>query len=97
MLSAGGYTTAAVGKWHLAADVRTPNDSWPTRRGFDTFYGTLTGCGSYYAPPTLVRGGTNIEHEEQDPDFYYTDANTDEAVQSIGESPGAHTPMIPHA
>src|SRR5699024_11760086 len=55
MLSAGGCPTAAVGKWHLAADVRTPNDSWPTRRGFDTFYGTLTGCGSSYAPPTLAR------------------------------------------
>lgn len=94
MLSAGGYTTAAVGKWHLAADVRTPNDSWPTRRGFDTFYGTLTGCGSYYAPPTLVRGETNIEHEVQDPDFYYTDAITDEAVQSIGESTGEHDPLF---
>ena len=94
MLSTGGYTTAAVGKWHLAADVRTPNDSWPTRCGFDSFYGTLTGCGSYYAPPTLVRGETNIEHEVQDPDFYYTDAITDEAVRSIEGSAGEPDPLF---
>lgn len=94
MLSTGGYRTAAAGKWHLAADVRTPNDSWPTRCGFDSFYGTLTGCGSYYAPPTLVRGETNIEHESQDPDFYYTDAITEEAVRSIEQSALAPDPLF---
>lgn len=94
MLSTGGYRTAAVGKWHLAADVRTPNDSWPTRCGFDSLYGTLTGCGSYYAPPTLVRGETNIEHESQEPDFYYTDAITEEAVRSIEQSALAPDPLF---
>lgn len=94
MLSKGGYRTAAAGKWHLAADVRSPDDAWPTRRGFDSFYGTLTGCGSYYAPPTLVRNETNIEEETQDPDFYYTDAISEEAVRSIEASSDAEEPLF---
>ncbi|MDN5654329.1 MAG: sulfatase-like hydrolase/transferase, partial [Kocuria sp.] len=94
MLSTGGYRTAAVGKWHLAADVRTPNDAWPTRRGFDSFYGTLTGCGSYYAPPTLVRDETDIEEEAQEPGFYYTDAISDEAVRSVEESSDTEEPLF---
>lgn len=94
MLSTGGYRTAAVGKWHLAADVRTPNDAWPTRRGFDSFYGTLTGCGSYYAPPTLVRDEATIEEEAQEPGFYYTDAISDEAVRSVEESSDTEEPLF---
>ena len=62
ILNANGYRTALSGKWHLASEVRKPNDAWPTRRGFDRFFGTLTGCGSYY-PGTLTRDETNAEHE----------------------------------
>ncbi|MDR6555758.1 arylsulfatase [Arthrobacter pascens] len=89
IFSANGYSTGMTGKWHLAADARNPNDAWPTRRGFDYFYGTLTGCGSFYNPGTLVRGEENIEHEAQDPDFYYTDAITNEAVSFLGRATAA--------
>ena len=43
VLKAAGYATCLSGKWHLASEMRTPNDAWPTRRGFDRFFGTLTG------------------------------------------------------
>lgn len=94
ILKAAGYTTALTGKWHLAADALHPNDAWPTRRGFDYFYGTLTGCGSYYSPGTLTRGEENIEHEADDPGFYYTDAITDEAVSFIERSVDAEQPFF---
>lgn len=58
LLAEAGYATVATGKWHLASDVRQPNEAWPARRGFDQFFGTLSGCGSYYDPPTLTRGDT---------------------------------------
>jgi arylsulfatase A-like enzyme len=53
LLSDLGYRTGLVGKWHLSSDVRTPNASWPTRRGFDEFYGTLAGAGAYFHPRRL--------------------------------------------
>lgn len=51
-----GYATAMRGKWHLTGQVHEPNDAWPTRRGFDDFYGILTGASSYFDPSTLNRG-----------------------------------------
>jgi arylsulfatase len=94
ILKGAGYATGLTGKWHLAADVQSPNDAWPTRRGFDYFYGTLTGCGSYYSPGTLTRGEENVEREADDPHFYYTDAITDEAVAFIERSTASGEPFF---
>ena len=80
-----GYATCLSGKWHLATEMHTPNDAWPTRRGFDKFFGTLTGCGSFYQPGTLTRGEDDASAEAQAPDFFYTDAIANEASQFIEE------------
>src|SRR5689334_9795339 len=85
VLQAAGYATCLCGKWHLASEMKQPNDAWPTRRGFDRFFGTLTGCGSFFQPGTLTRGETNVESEALRPDFFYTDAISDEAVAFIRE------------
>ena len=89
VLRAAGYATCLSGKWHLASDMHKPNDAWPTRRGFERFFGTLTGCGSFFDPGTLTRGETNAEHEADRPDFYYTDAITDEAVDFVHQKMGS--------
>ena len=89
ILGKAGYTTGAVGKWNLAAEVRRPNRAWPQRRGFDQFFGTLSGCGSYYDPPTLTRGEASAEADARDPAFFYTDAITDEAVDFVASQAGA--------
>jgi arylsulfatase len=85
VLKAAGYATCLSGKWHLASEMRKPSDAWPTRRGFDRFFGTLTGCGSFFQPGTLTRGETNVEDEALRPDFFYTDAISDEAVAFLRE------------
>jgi arylsulfatase A-like enzyme len=83
VLAAEGYATCLSGKWHLCSDVWNANGSWPTRRGFQRFFGTLTGCGSYYWPGTLMRGEQSAEHEPLGRDFYYTDAISIEATQFV--------------
>ncbi|HLR93465.1 MAG TPA: arylsulfatase [Jiangellaceae bacterium] len=85
VLKGAGYGTYLSGKWHLAVDMDTPNGAWPTRRGFDRFFGTLEGAGSYYQPRTLVRDETNVEQEALNDGFYYTDAITDNALEFLGE------------
>jgi arylsulfatase A-like enzyme len=83
VLKATGYATCLSGKWHLAEEMRKPNDAWPTRRGFDRFFGTLTGCGSFFQPGTLTRDEVNAEDEALRPDFFYTDAISAEAATFI--------------
>jgi arylsulfatase A-like enzyme len=86
VLRAAGYATCLAGKWHMSSQMRRPDDSWPTRRGFDRFFGTITGCGSYYQPGTLTRGEKDATTESDDPDFFYTDAISAEAEEFIREA-----------
>jgi arylsulfatase A-like enzyme len=64
ILSSMGYSTFAVGKWHLVPPNDTtaagPFDHWPTRRGFDRYYGFLDGMTDQYQPD-LVQDNTHIE------------------------------------
>src|SRR5829696_4372961 len=81
-----GYRTYLSGKWHIASSLKEPSDAWPLQRGFDRFYGTIIGAGSFYNPNTLTRGHDNVEHEaEQDPEFFYTDALSDQAAAFVRE------------
>ena len=82
-LKANGYRTYMSGKWHVASSLTKPTDTWPLQRGFDEFYGTIIGAGSFYDPNTLTRGNENIEHEAKAPGFFYTDAISDQAVEYI--------------
>ncbi|CAM9150156.1 unnamed protein product [Scytosiphon promiscuus] len=45
-LQSAGYNTAAVGKWHLGMHMP---QYLPLERGFDDYYGILTGGGGHYA------------------------------------------------
>ncbi len=69
--------------------MHVPNDAWPTRRGFDRFFGTLTGCGSFYQPGTLTRGEADASDEANAPDFFYTDAIARRRSRFIAEHAAA--------
>ena len=53
-LRASGYSTFAVGKWHLTPmtelNPAASSDYWPTGRGFDHFYGFTSGETNPWAP-----------------------------------------------
>ena len=93
-LKGAGYRNYMSGKWHLTRH-KSPNgdiSAWPMQRGFDRFYGTITGAGSFFDPATLCRGNTYIT-PENDPDyqpesFYYTDAINDNAISFISDHCG---------
>ncbi len=93
VLKSSGYATYMVGKWHVTKKTNPQNESdrsnWPRQRGFDRFYGTIHGAGSFFDPNTLVRDHAVISpfaDSEYKPDlFYYTDAINDNAVRFIDE------------
>ncbi len=62
VLKQAGYATYITGKWHIAKDMSATGDksNWPCQRGFDRYFGTLNGSGSYYDPSTLISNNTFI-------------------------------------
>jgi len=82
VLKKAGYSTYMTGKWHLAKEMVATGDksNWPLQRGFDRYFGTLNGSGSYYDPGTLISNNTFVPPGR---DFYYTDAISDTAVKFI--------------
>ncbi|MEM8970418.1 MAG: sulfatase-like hydrolase/transferase, partial [Bacteroidota bacterium] len=60
VLKQAGYQTFMSGKWHVTKHIGqwsgdsslTSKHNWPRQRGFDQFYGTITGAGSFYNPIT---------------------------------------------
>ncbi|WP_168120104.1 arylsulfatase [Paenibacillus sp. HB172176] len=83
LLQQGGYRTYMSGKWHLANDIHNENHTWPLQRGFDRFYGTLAGAGSYFRPMTLMRDNEHIDGEELPENYYYTDAISAQAASFV--------------
>jgi arylsulfatase len=90
-LGAAGYRNYMCGKWHVTRfeGPEGPHETRPLQRGFDKFYGTIKGGGSFYDPTSLCRGNTFItpenDPEYKPPKFYYTDAISDNAVKFIEE------------
>jgi arylsulfatase len=84
VFNSAGYATYMTGKWHIAKDIVNKNDisNWPMQRGFQRYFGTLNGSGSFYDPGTLVSNNTYIAAGDN---FYYTNAITDTAVKFINE------------
>lgn len=86
-LAPGGYSRYMAGKWDMVADIGGDSRKTPQARGFEHFFGTPMGCGSYFAPIKLTRDGEPAEKESLAPGFYYTDAITDNAVRYINNTP----------
>ncbi len=90
-LHPNGYRNYMSGKWHVTRQTgpKADNSNWPLQRGFDRFYGTITGAGSFYDPATLCRGNTYVtpdnDTEYQPEEFYYTDAISDNAARYVAD------------
>jgi autotransporter-associated beta strand protein len=103
-----GYETMAVGKWH---EGYTTGVNRPLDKGFDGFYGYLSGSRSYYkdalASDALLDGNTSVENvwrTQGDPGTYdpvkgryLTDALGDKAVSYIHDHAADAQPFFLYA
>ena len=83
VLKSSGYHTLMTGKWHLGMQRQS---TWPLQRGFDRFYGGLSGAFNYFKPGGsrgMTRGNEAVGTDE---DFYATDTFTDIACEYISDA-----------
>lgn len=90
-----GYHTVCIGKWHQG----DAPEYHPNRRGFEHFYGFISGGRSYFYRPgqddrpgnthNLQNDGTQIRF-----DGYLTDVLADEAAACIEKNAGADKPFL---
>ncbi|HEV3163675.1 MAG TPA: arylsulfatase [Isosphaeraceae bacterium] len=77
-----GYSTSAFGKYHETPvwelSPSGPTDRWPTRSGFDKFYGFIGGETNQWAP-LIYDGMTRVEPPKV-PNYHFTTDMTDQAV-----------------
>lgn len=83
-LQAAGYTTAAVGKWHLGMHMP---QYLPRERGFDDFYGILTGGGGHYSHMSVSqefspRGGAGRARTFNGPNIVEGDELSEESLDT---------------
>lgn len=85
VLRQNGYNTAQFGKchevppWEISSNG--PQDRWPTRSGFEKFYGFLGGETNQYAP-SLYDGVTLVELPN-DPEYHFTTDMTNQAISWV--------------
>lgn len=93
VMKTNGYGTYMSGKWHVTVDgaFDAPNGSYPVQRGFDRYYGCLSGGGSYYSPTPVYNDLTPVTDFPDD--YYYTTAISDSATSFIRQHP-AQIPMF---
>ncbi|MBI5129698.1 MAG: arylsulfatase [Rhodopseudomonas palustris] len=82
MLRLNGYSTAHFGKNHETAAWEVspsgPTDRWPTRQGFDKFYGFMGGETNQWAP--LIYDGMTQVEPSKDPAYNFMTDMTNKAI-----------------
>ncbi|HSO97206.1 MAG TPA: arylsulfatase [Acidimicrobiia bacterium] len=98
ILRDAGYSTLAVGKWHLAPrweqSASGPFARWPLGLGFERFYGFLGGDTNQWTPE-LVRDNGFVEPPRAPEDGYHlTEDLVDQAMRLVQDQQQA-TPTKP--
>ena len=98
LLRDAGYSTFAVGKWHLAPrweqSASGPFDHWPLGQGFERYYGFLNGDTNQWAPDLVSDNGFVDPPRGPDDGYHVTEDLADRAIRLIQDQQQA-TPGKP--
>jgi arylsulfatase len=85
VLRQNGFNTAQFGKSHEVPPWEIsnngPQDRWPTRQGFEKFYGFLGGETNQWAP--LIYDGVTMIETPNDPNYHFTTDMTNQAISWV--------------
>lgn len=95
VLREAGYRTYMSGKWHVGEAPQY----WPRKRGFDRYFGLISGASSYFElldkePRKRVMALDDDSFTPTGDKFYMTDAFTDFAVQCLENHGRSETPFL---
>jgi len=97
VLKMAGYYTAMSGKWHVGEE----RPHWPTDRGFDNYYGLISGAMNYWDISRTKQPGIkrhfavdSTEYLPPSEGFYMTDAITKNAVRYIEKAGNRNQPFF---
>lgn len=97
VLKQRGYYTALSGKWH----VGEYRPHWPTDRGFDHYFGLISGAANYFditktKSPAVTRHMALNDQPYSPPKkgFYMTDAITEDAVRVLNDRKTSDAPFF---
>lgn len=82
-----GYSTFAVGKWHLAPSgersASGPFGHWPLGQGFERFYGFLNGDANHYTPPLVADNHFIDQPTSPEDGYHFSEDMADQAIRLI--------------
>ncbi len=97
VLKEAGYYTVMSGKWHVGEE----RPHWPTDRGFDNYYGLISGAANYFditkAKKEELKRHFAIDSTEYLPPtegFYMTNAITENAIEYIKKANSNSQPFF---
>ena len=95
ILRLNGYNTGAFGKWHETPGRETtaagPQTRWPTRQGFEKFYG-FVGAEDNMWEPTIHDGVTVVDAPKKDR-YHFTEDMTEQPNGCSPVRPNGRSPI----
>jgi arylsulfatase len=87
MLQTNGYSTFAVGKWHLSSlddqNATGPFDHWPTHRGFDRWYGFHGNAMDHWHPEMFEN--TSPAYPDKSGDYHLSTDLVDRSIDYMAD------------
>jgi len=81
VMRSSGYRTLMSGKWHVGEE----RPHWPTDRGFDHYFGLISGASSYWELDEGRKMAIDDKPFTPPKDYYATDAFTDHAISMLDQ------------